>query len=80
MPTSHIAIRQTIFNTKVSKLIYFPALIMPNNESGDSFICELQLLPPIMLTEIMLKVALTTHIIQIYCNYCNNDNTLFYEG
>ena len=30
MPTSHIAIRQTIFSTKVSKLIYFPSLIMPN--------------------------------------------------
>ena len=27
---SHIAIRQTIFSTKVSKLIYFPSLIMPN--------------------------------------------------
>jgi hypothetical protein len=30
MPTLHIAIRQTIFSTKVSKLIYFPSLIMPN--------------------------------------------------
>ena len=30
MPTSHIAIRQTIFSTKVSKSIYFPSLIMPN--------------------------------------------------
>jgi hypothetical protein len=30
LPTSHIAIRQTIFSTKVSKLIYFPSLIMPN--------------------------------------------------
>ena len=30
MPTSHIAIRHTIFSTKVSKLIYFPSLIMPN--------------------------------------------------
>jgi hypothetical protein len=26
----HIAIHQTIFSTKVSKLIYFPSLIMPN--------------------------------------------------
>ena len=30
MSTSHIAIRQTIFSAKVSKLIYFPSLIMPN--------------------------------------------------
>ena len=32
MPTPHtcITIRQTIFSTKVSKLIYFPSLIMPN--------------------------------------------------